>query len=239
MGACRFRPARRRGDKGDIVACAGRLTRLLDAPLIDKGVAHEAIERRLGESVLSFKDPDGMRLALVAVPAIENEAAWRGNDVPGEHAIRGFHSVSLLLREVAPTKAILIDVLGFSEFGSEDSTVRFKAGETEIGGIVDIRVAGDFLHGRQGAGSVHHIAFRAADDEAEFAMLKKLEENHGIRTTDQKDLPLFPLALLPRAGWGVVRDRNRRPRFHSRRASRLARPISEVAAALRNAAKRY
>ena len=82
-------------------------------------------------------------------------------------------------------------MFGFSEVGREGSTVRFKADGTEIGGIVDIRVAGDFLRGRQGGGSVHHIAFRAADDEAEFAMMRKLAENHGIRTTDQKDRNYF------------------------------------------------
>lgn len=126
-----------------------------------------------------------------AVPGIESEPAWSDDGAPAEHAIRGFHSISLLLRDAAPTGAILTDVFGFSENAREDSTVRFKADGTEIGGIVDIRVAGDFLHGRQGAGSVHHIAFRAADDEAEFAMMKKLAENHGIHTTDQKDRNYF------------------------------------------------
>lgn len=156
-----------------------------------KRVPHEALEKRFGESVLSFKDPDGMRLALVAVAGIENEPAWTNGDVPAEHAIRGFHSVSLLLREAAPTGVILKDVFGFSEIGREESTVRFKADGTKIGGIVDIRIAGDFPRGRPGAGSVHHIALRAADDEAEFAVMKKLAENHGIRTTEQKDRNYF------------------------------------------------
>jgi glyoxalase family protein len=158
---------------------------------VERGVAHEAVEKRFGETVLSFRDPDGMRLALVAVRGIETEPAWNRGEVPGEHAIRGFHGVSLLLREAAPTGAILTDVFGFSEIGREGSTVRFKAEGTDIGGIVDIRVAGDFLRGRQGGGSVHHIAFRAADDAAEFVMMRKLAENHGIRTTDQKDRNYF------------------------------------------------
>jgi len=158
---------------------------------IEKGVAHEPVDKRFGETVLSFKDLDGMRLALVAVPGAENEPAWSSGEVPDEHAIRGFHSVSLLLRDAAPTGAILTDVFGFSEAGREGSTVRFKADGTAIGGIVDIRVAGDFLRGRQGGGSVHHMAFRAPDDEAEFAMMKKLAENHDIRTTDQKDRNYF------------------------------------------------
>jgi glyoxalase family protein len=158
---------------------------------VERGVAHEAVEKRFGKTVLSFRDPDGMRLALVAVRGIETEPAWNRGEVPGEHAIRGFHGVSLLLREAAPTGAIMTDVFGFSEIGREGSTVRFKAEGTDIGGIVDIRVAGDFLRGRQGGGSVHHIAFRAADDAAEFVMMRKLAENHGIRTTDQKDRNYF------------------------------------------------
>ncbi|MBV8867802.1 MAG: ring-cleaving dioxygenase [Acetobacteraceae bacterium] len=158
---------------------------------VEKGIPHEALEKRFGETALSFKDPDGMRLALVAVRGIESEPAWSGGEVPAEHAIRGFHGVSLLLREAEPTGAILTDVFGFSETGREGSTVRFKAAGTEIGGIVDIRAAGDFLRGQQGGGSVHHIAFRAADDEAEFAMRKQLAENHGIRTTDPQDRNYF------------------------------------------------
>ncbi len=76
------------------------------------------------------------------MPGIENEPAWTGSDVPAEHAIRGFHSVNLLLKEAAPTGAILTDVLGFTEIGREGLLVRFKAGDTQIGGIVDIHAAG-------------------------------------------------------------------------------------------------
>src|SRR6188768_1078933 len=42
----------------------------------DKHVAHKAIEKRFGESVLSFEDPDGMHLGLVAVPDLDGEPAW-------------------------------------------------------------------------------------------------------------------------------------------------------------------
>ena len=52
---------------------------------------------RFGETVLSFTDPDGMRLALIGVAGAENEAGWSNGDVPAEHAIRGFHGVTLLL----------------------------------------------------------------------------------------------------------------------------------------------
>jgi glyoxalase family protein len=158
---------------------------------VEKGVPHEALQRRFGESVLAFRDPDGLRLALIAAPEIEGEPAWSGAEVAAENAIRGFHGVSLLLREAEPTAAILADVFGFRETGREDSTIRYQAEGAEVGGTVDIQAAGDFLRGRQGGGSVHHIAFRAANDEAEFAMMRKLAEGHGIRTTEQKDRKYF------------------------------------------------
>ncbi|MEP9376293.1 ring-cleaving dioxygenase [Aquabacter sp. CN5-332] len=158
--------------------------------LVEKGVKHSTPVRRFGETVLAFTDPDGMRLALVGVPGADAEPAWSVGDIPAEHAIRGFHGVSLLVKETAPTGAILTDVLGFTEAGTEGAYVRFRSG-APMGGFVDLRVAGDFLRGRQGGGSVHHVAFRAADDAAEAEMVRKLQENHGIRTTEQKDRNYF------------------------------------------------
>jgi glyoxalase family protein len=158
---------------------------------VEKGVAHDGPVKRFGETILPFKDPDGMRLALVGIPGIESEAAWKGDDIPADAAIRGFHGVSLLLNDVAATGAILTNVLGFAETGSEDSYIRFKASRTPIGGIVDIHVAGEFLPARMGAGSVHHIAFRASDDETQASMVQKLAEDHRIGTTDQLDRNYF------------------------------------------------
>jgi glyoxalase family protein len=158
---------------------------------IEKGVAHEALEKRFGEIALPFRDSDGMRLALVGARGAEGEPAWSHGDIPAEAAIRGFHGVSLLLQDAAPTGAILGDVLGFARLASDGAMTRYKAGDTAVGGIVDLRAAGEFLAGRQGAGSVHHIAFRAPDDAAQAAMVKKLADNHRIRTTEQKDRNYF------------------------------------------------
>jgi len=161
------------------------------ARFVEKGVAHQPIVRRFGESVLAFRDPHGMRLSMVGVPGIENEPGWSNGEIPAEVAIRGFHGVNLLLAEAAPTGAILTDVLGFAEIGREGSLVRYKAEGTTFGSIVDIHEAGGFLPARMGGGSVHHIAFRAADDAAQEGMVKRLRENHGIVTTEQKDRNYF------------------------------------------------
>lgn len=158
--------------------------------LVEKGVPHGNPERRFGETVLPFRDPDGLRLALAAVPGAETEPAWHSG-LPADVAIRGFHSVSLLLERAAPTGAILTDVLGFTEAGREGTVVRYRAGDTAIGGILDIREAGGFLPARMGGGSVHHVAFRAADDADQAAMVRRLAENHRLATTEQRDRNYF------------------------------------------------
>ncbi len=158
---------------------------------VELGVPHEAPAKRFGESVLSFRDPDGMRLALVGLPGVESEPCWTEGGIAAENAIRGFHSVSLLLADAAPTAAILTDIFGFAETAREGSLIRYAVAGTKVGGVIDLRVAGGFLPARQGAGSVHHIAFRAADDAAQEEMVRRLVENHRIRTTEQRDRNYF------------------------------------------------
>ncbi|MDJ0388747.1 ring-cleaving dioxygenase [Roseomonas sp. E05] len=156
-------------------------------------LVNQGVERttRFGETVLRFRDPDGLRLALVGLPGIEAEPAWDHGEVPAEHAIRGFHSVSLMLEDAAPTGAILSDIFGFAEAAREGDTLRFQVPGTALGGIVDLRAVGGFLPARLGRGSVHHLAFRAADDAAEMEMVRRLAENHGLHSTEQKDRDYF------------------------------------------------
>ncbi len=158
---------------------------------VEKGVAHETIEQRFGESVLPFADPDGTRLALFGVADADAVPGWSNGDIPAEHAIRGFFGVRLLLADAARTGAILTDVLGFNEAGREGATVRYRAAGSAPGAVVDIRAAKGVEHGRQGRGSVHHIAFRAADDAEQAAMARKLVSAHGVRPTDQRDRCYF------------------------------------------------
>jgi len=158
---------------------------------LEKGIKFEALEKRFGESVLAFSDPDGLALALVGVAGAEDESAWSNGDVPAEHAIRGFHGVMLLLDDAAKTAKVLTDVFGFRQTAREGSVIRFEAPGDAEGRIVDIYEAKGFLRGSMGRGSVHHIAFRASDDAEQAAMAQKLVSNHGLHPTEQKDRNYF------------------------------------------------
>ena len=91
---------------------------------VEKGVAHEALEKRFGEPVLSFTDPDGLSLALVGTAGAEFETASNSGNISAEHAIRGFHGVTLMLDDAVPTAAVLRDVLGFKHLGQDGSLGR-------------------------------------------------------------------------------------------------------------------
>lgn len=158
---------------------------------VTKGIKFEPLEKRFGESVLAFSDPDGMALALVGIPGAENEPAWSNGDVPAEHAIRGFQGVTLLLDDATKTAKVLTDVFGYRETAREGAVIRLEAPGDPHGNVVDIYQAKGFLRGRQGRGSVHHIAFRAKDDAEQGRMAQALVSNHGLHPTEQKDRNYF------------------------------------------------
>jgi glyoxalase family protein len=158
---------------------------------VERGVAHGEIEKRFGQSVLTFSDPDGMSLSLVGVAGAELEPAWTGGGVNAEHAIRGFHGVTLLLDDPAATARVLTEALGFSKTASDGATSRFAVAGAGIGSVVDLRAARGFLPGLMGRGSVHHVAFRASDDAAQASMRRTLVETLGLSVTEQVNRNYF------------------------------------------------
>ena len=135
------------------------------------GIAYEGP----AQQVISFKDHDGLMLGIVGDPGAEARPAWGG--APGitqEHAIHGFHSVTLWVEESDPTERVLTDSLGFRPVSEEGSIKRYEAGDGGPGTLVDLRSIGQFLRGAAGAGTVHHVAWRVVDDEAQLAVREQV-----------------------------------------------------------------
>ena len=132
--------------------------------LIAKNVSVEGKEERMGETVLTFSDPDGMKIELVGHAESGVLKAPRFADVPAEHAIRGFFGVTMLERDARQTEAALA-LLGFRKVAEEANRLRFSAAGEALGNQLDIVVDPKAGPARPGAGSVHHIAFRSEDYE--------------------------------------------------------------------------
>jgi glyoxalase family protein len=131
-----------------------------------------------------------MRLALVAVKGADEIPGWSNGDIPAEHALRGVRGVTLMVGAGEPTAEVLTGAFGFQAMGHEGHVVRYRAAGDRLATVIDVRTAEGFLAGRQGTGSVHHVAFRAATDAAQADMVATLR-THGLRPTDQIDRCYF------------------------------------------------
>lgn len=135
---------------------------------------------RFGLKVLPFEDPDGLSLEFVFENVADAPESSREVNVPNEHAIRGFWGTTLRLTEKESTASVLQDILGFEETDQENNITRY-ASEAPIGGTVLIEVT-DKQSGKNGRGIVHHVAFRAADEEQLAELRQQVQEKRLMPT---------------------------------------------------------
>jgi len=161
----------------------------------DYGVDYDDRVDRFGETVLPFEDPDGLPVELVAVEVPDDDPTEPWTEfVPAERAIRGFHSVTLWLADPQPTQELL-ETMGLERVGTEeaegdtpgDERTRFAATGT-VGKYVDVLPT--IQGGRQGHGTVHHVAFQTPTDEDQAAMRSAIR-SRGLSPTQQIDRHWF------------------------------------------------
>lgn len=157
--------------------------------LAEAGVRADQVRNRDGEDALTFRDPDGLGLSLVAHPQGDPRAPWDTALVPAEHAIRGLHSVTLSVSQEDATAGML-GGLGLAFASQEDNRFRFAAGDGGPGAFVDVLVTPDAPSGLVAAGSVHHVAWRAPDEPTQANWREELL-GEGVGVTSILDREYF------------------------------------------------
>jgi glyoxalase family protein len=137
-------------------------------------VTASPVETRFGDQVLSFQDHDGMRLELVATGEIDPRPPTPSPDVPAAYAIRGFHSSTLALAESHPTASVLVHQMGYRLLQETDHRTRYTIADGGPGTYVDLLTDPAIPRGLNGAGTVHHIAFRTPDDASQASARETL-----------------------------------------------------------------
>jgi glyoxalase family protein len=156
--------------------------------LVEHGVRFEQPKKRFDETVLAFEDPDGLAVELVARPGRDGGEA-PGGPVPAEHAIRGISGVTLSEQSGKATTDFLTNLLGFEKVEEEDGRMRYLT--TSSGGsFADVLVRPDGAAGRVAVGTVHHVAWRAPDDETQEEWREELLY-HGFDVTPVLDRVYF------------------------------------------------
>jgi glyoxalase family protein len=140
-------------------------------------VSAQQAPTRFGEEVIRFTDPDGLLLELVSSAHELEVQPWLESTVPAKHSIRGLHSVSAALEGYERTAKLLTDTLGYQLLQEMGNRFRFAApDEPGPGRTIDLLCMPDRQPGRVAAGSVHHIAFRAHDDQEQLQWRDHLVE---------------------------------------------------------------
>jgi glyoxalase family protein len=150
------------------------------------GVGYLSPVKRFGnkEQVITFYDPDGLELELVAHESAEERSnhIWKEGPVPAEHAIRGFYSVTLSEEGYERTASVLTRELGFHLTNEEGSRFRYEIVGNDSGSnssdglasIVDVLCLPYTPYGFVGVGTVHHVAWRTPTDEQQKVLRNKV-----------------------------------------------------------------
>ncbi len=174
-----------------------------EARLAGRGGRFLGREAVFGEDRARFLDPDGMAFALVETD--DPRTPWTTPEIGEAVALRGFHGVTLALREAEATRRILADVFGYAlqdarqlEGGAQ--LIRLRA--PGPAGVVDLHVDPAAPRGREGVGSVHHIAFSTPDRAAQQRVRARMRDA-GLRVTEPIDRQYFT-AIYSRTPGGVL-----------------------------------
>jgi glyoxalase family protein len=143
--------------------------------LLAQGVKYQGPIRRFDEQVLALSDPDGLSLELIATSRTAGTEPWTEGPLPAEHATRGLHGATIWEDGDTGSANFLTGTLGFHPAGEEAGHLRFHSAETGVGTVVELRRAEGFWRGAGGVGTVHHMAFRAADDQAQVGKRAEIE----------------------------------------------------------------
>jgi glyoxalase family protein len=118
--------------------------------------------QRLGRLTMDFEDFEGQRLSLVNDESDTPFAMWEKSSVPPEHQIRGLGPITLSVPDIAATDAVLTRVMGMTLLKNDDGLHAYKMNAEGPVSELHVRVEPLLQPARQGAGSVHHVAFNIA-----------------------------------------------------------------------------
>lgn len=136
---------------------------------------------------MEFDDPHGLHLEIVEREEGEVNA-WTFGGVTSEVAIKGFGGATLLSTHPDKTAVLLENILGLELIGKDGDFARYRS-SAEIGNVIDLKLT-PIGRGTMGAGTVHHIAWRAKDDQDQLEWQKYVEEN-GYGVTPVRDRNYF------------------------------------------------
>lgn len=147
------------------------------------------LDARFDEEVIRFDDPSGLIIELIGTRR-DARTPWTGNGVGAGEAIRGIHSVTMLVKSAGATIAFLSNSLGYRIAAKAGKRTRMVAGTDAPGHYIDVVEDFSAHPGINGLGTVHHVAMAIETGEEQTALQSTLL-HAGIGVTDVRDRQYF------------------------------------------------
>ena len=159
------------------------------ARLRERGVEVHDVEPRFGEESIRIADPSGLAFELVASDR-DGRSPWTGNGVGAPAAIRGLHSVTMVVRSPARTLELMTGLLGYRVLKEMENRTRVAVGGDTPGHVIDVVTDPDATAAVNGLGTVHHVAMAIATDDEQARLRAELLQM-GLLVTDVRDRCYF------------------------------------------------
>ena len=170
--------------------------------LDDHHVIYNKVTEKFGEQYLTFLDPDGLKFELTVANTADHRTAWTTPEVTEEHAIRGFHHVTITSNKIEKTAEVLTEILGYHLQERVVNRSRYITDTVSEAAIVDLVEAPGEAAGHVAGGSVHHVAFRVKDEATLMYYRDKIAAK-GLNITEKIDRNYF-YSLYFREPGGVL-----------------------------------
>jgi len=170
---------------------------------LDKNnVIYNKQSEKFGEPYLTFLDPDGLKFELTVSKTKDSRKPWLTPEITVEHAIMGFHNVTITSNKIEKTAQVLTEVFGYALQETNVNRSRFVIDTVAEANIVDLVEAPGESAGHVAGGSVHHVAFRVKDEKTLLEYRDKVVAM-GLTITEKIDRNYF-YSLYFREPGGVL-----------------------------------
>ncbi len=173
-------------------------------------IAFSDLETHFGEPGIGFSDPSGLLFELTASDRDERQPWTR--EVSADAALRGLHSVQMMVRKAAPSVDFLSQVLGWSVVGTSGNRTRMSAGGDLPGHWIDIIEDDTAKTAVNGLGTVHHVAMAIGTGEEQQQLRDELAAA-GVGVTDVRDRCYFTSIYFREPGGVLFEVATMKPGF--------------------------
>ncbi len=176
-----------------------------------QGIAVTDVEDRFGDAAIACADASGLEFELIA-NRHDHRTPWVVDGIESAEAIRGLHSVTMVVRSLQPTLDLMTSVLGYHVIEEHGKRTRVGVHGGGPGKAIDIVV--DPIAGRavNGLGTVHHVAMAVATGEAQLRLRAELIA-YGCQVTDVRDRCYFTSIYFREPGGVLFEAATLKPGF--------------------------